>query len=136
MSEKRKTVVITGSSRGLGFEMAKRFRTNNYNVVINGVNETRLNDAAAKLTQLKGAGKVCACAGSVEGHGSNDAHIMGLNMYGTGKRAVTYFTEGLAQEAEELKTGVIVGKLSPGIMISTVLPASLMRISFSRSTAS
>jgi len=36
-------------------------------------------------------------------------------MYGTSKRAVTYFTESLAKEAEK-NTGVIVGKLIPGIM--------------------
>ncbi len=203
MSEQnRKTVVITGSSRGLGFEMAKVFRKNNFNVVINGVNENRLTEAAATLEQVDGAGKVCAYAGSVErtadlqglmdhalanfgtvdiwinnagvnqpdrptwelteaeidavlnidlrgtvmgcsvamrtmskqhhgaiynveGHGSNDAHIMGLNMYGTGKRAVTYFTEGLTQEAEELNTGVLVGKLSPGIMITDFISNAL-----------
>ena len=32
-----KTVVITGSARGLGFEMAKEFRKNNYNVVISDI---------------------------------------------------------------------------------------------------
>ena len=32
-----KTVVITGSTRGLGFEMAKLFRQNGWNVVVNGV---------------------------------------------------------------------------------------------------
>ena len=35
--------------------------------------------------------------------------MLGLNMYGTSKRAVTYFTESLAQETEEKNTGVIVG---------------------------
>lgn len=35
------TVVITGSSRGLGFELAKQFKEKNYNVVINGVNQER-----------------------------------------------------------------------------------------------
>ena len=40
-----KTVVITGSTRGLGFEMAKLFRQNNWNVVLNGVNAERLEKA-------------------------------------------------------------------------------------------
>ena len=62
---------------------------------------------------------------NIEGYGSNDAHMLGLNMYGTSKRAVTYFTESLAQEAEEKKTGVIVGKLSPGIMITEFTTHSL-----------
>lgn len=37
-----KTVVITGSARGLGFEMAKQFRMNNFNVVISDVLEEKL----------------------------------------------------------------------------------------------
>ena len=55
---------------------------------------------------------------NVEGYGSNNAHMLGLNMYGTSKRAVTHFTESLALESKEKNTGVIVGKLSPGIMIT------------------
>ena len=62
---------------------------------------------------------------NVEGYGSNDAHMLGLNMYGTSKRAVTYFTESLALEAKEKNTGVIVGKLSPGIMITKFTTHSL-----------
>ncbi len=54
-------------------------------------------------------------------------HIcFGLNMYGTSKRAVTYFTESLAKESEERKTGVIVGRLSPGIMITEFTTHSLV----------
>ena len=33
-----KTAVITGSTRGLGLEMAKRFRAAGWNLVLNGVN--------------------------------------------------------------------------------------------------
>lgn len=55
---------------------------------------------------------------NMEGYGSNDAMMLGLNMYGTGKRAVTHFTQALAKESEERKTGVLVGRLSPGIMIT------------------
>ena len=36
---KMKTVVITGSARGLGLEMAKEFRRNDYNVVISDLLE-------------------------------------------------------------------------------------------------
>ena len=190
-----KTVVITGSSRGLGFEMAQRFRKNGLNVVINGVNPARLENTKATLEQIDGSGAVLACAGNVakaddlqsiidraveqfgiidiwinnagvnqpmeaiweltedeidqvldvdlkgtvmgsklameqmirqghgaiynlEGYGSNDAMMLGLNMYGTGKRAVTHFTQALAKESEERNTGVLVGRLSPGIMIT------------------
>ena len=190
-----KTVVITGSSRGLGYEMAQRFRKAGLNVVLNGVNPKRLEDARSALEAMEGTGKVCACAGDIsraadiqklvdftveqcggidiwinnagvnqpmkaiwelsegeidqvldidlkgsimgsklaleqmirqghgaiynlEGYGSNDAMMLGLNMYGTGKRAITHFTQALAKECEERNTGVIVGRLSPGIMIT------------------
>ena len=37
-----RTVVITGSARGLGFEMAKFFLGNNINVIISDLNEENL----------------------------------------------------------------------------------------------
>ena len=36
-----RTVVITGSARGLGLEMAKVFRKNNINVVISDLSEDK-----------------------------------------------------------------------------------------------
>lgn len=190
-----KTVVITGSGRGLGFEMAKVFHRNNYNVVLNDINEQRLADAKTELSAMPGDGKVETCVGNiaktedieklwnkaatvfgnvdiwinnagvnqpmraiweleeneidavldidlrgaimgsriamqkmivqkngaiynVEGYGSNDAKMLGLNLYGTSKRAVTHFTQALALESEERQTGVLVGLISPGIMIT------------------
>lgn len=62
---------------------------------------------------------------NIEGHGSNDATITGLSIYGTSKRAVTYFTEALAHESEELNTGVLIGKITPGIMITNFIHTSL-----------
>lgn len=62
---------------------------------------------------------------NVEGHGSNDATITGLSIYGTSKRAVTYFTETLAHECKELCPGVLVGKITPGIMITNFIHTSL-----------
>ena len=197
-----KTVVITGSSRGLGWEMAQCFRMNGMNVVLNGVDSNRLEKAKQALESIPGDGKVIACSGDVcsavdiqslidksieefsaidiwinnagvnqpmkplcdlteteidqilrvdlkgtiigsklamtqmvhqgygaiynlEGYGSNDAFMMGMNMYGTSKRAVTHFTQALAKESEELKTGVIVGRLSPGIMITDFITNAL-----------
>ena len=197
-----KTVVITGSARGLGLCMAKYFREYNFNVVISDLNEENLINAKKELEEIKSNGlvtyKVCDVSklsdienllkhakeefkvvdiwinnagvnqpqkaiwelnekeintlidvdlkgtiyGStvamremeknksgaiynVEGYGSNDAHMLGLNMYGTSKRSVTYFTESLALEAKEKNTGVIVGKLSPGIMITKFTTHSL-----------
>ena len=62
---------------------------------------------------------------NIEGYGSNDAKMLGLSIYGTSKRAVTYFTEALAKESAERNTGVIVGKLSPGIMITDFITNAL-----------
>ena len=165
-----KTAVITGSTRGLGLEMARLFHKNGWNLVLNGVNPERLTKAVEELRVQPGGGAVEGFAGSVadreelqglldfavekfgvidiwinnagvnqpmkaiwelseqeidailnidlrgailgsrlaaqqmekqpeggfiynlEGYGSNDAMMLGLNMYGTSKRAVTHFT--------------------------------------------
>lgn len=190
-----KTVVITGSARGLGLQMAKCFRQKNFNVVISDMYKKDLESAKEELLKIKSVGDidyfVCDItkeneilnminkvkkkyntidfwinnaginqpdkmiwelttdeinkmievdlkgtiiaskliskvmieqnSGSiynVEGHGSNDAIIPGLSIYGTSKRGVTYFTSALAKELETAKVDVIVGRLSPGIMIT------------------
>lgn len=194
----RKTVVITGSARGLGYEMAKCFRKKNFNVVISDIVKKDVEKARSEVNLVTGKGSllgiVCDItkkedivnlisktkkkfgqidfwinnAGinqfdkliwemekneidkiididlkgtilassiimkemvkqgsgaiyTVEGHGSNDAVIPGLSIYGTAKRGVTYFTSALAKEAEKSHVDVIVGKLSPGIMITDFL---------------
>lgn len=59
---------------------------------------------------------------NVEGYGSNDAMMTGLTMYGTAKRAVTYFTRSLARESRDLTGGKVkVCRLTPGIMITDFL---------------
>ena len=197
-----KTVVITGSARGLGFEMAKVFLENNVNVVISDLNEENLKKAKNELKKIETDAtiKYLVCdvtkksdiedlinyskksfknidiwinnAGvnqpdksiweltleeidlvfdvdlkgavissklimeemikqgygaiyNIEGYGSNDAKMLGLSIYGTSKRAITYFTEALAKESEVRDTGVIVGKLSPGIMITDFITNAL-----------
>lgn len=197
-----KTVVITGSARGLGFEMAKVFLQNNVNVVISDLKEENLKKAKDELKKietdaiikyfvcdvtkksdieglinyskkafnnidiwinnagvnqpdkaiwelteeeidlvfdvdLKGAvmgSKIVmeemikqgyGAIYNIEGYGSNDAKMLGLSIYGTSKRAITYFTEALAKEVEVRDTGVIVGKLSPGIMITDFITNAL-----------
>lgn len=196
------TVVITGSARGLGLEMAKVFRSNDVNVVISDLskdnlakakeilesinskakvacfpcNVTKSKDISALIDYAKGEFKTIdiwinnagvnqpekaiwelseeeidavinvdlkgAIMGSklimmemasvhhgaiynIEGYGSNDAKMLGLSIYGTSKRAITYFTEALAKESEERNTGVIIGKLSPGIMITDFIQNAL-----------
>ena len=53
-----KTVVITGSARGFGYEMLKVFRKNNFNCVICDVNKDILEDAKNNLENMKYEGKV------------------------------------------------------------------------------
>lgn len=197
-----KTVVITGSARGLGFEMAKLFRKANLNVVISDLKEENLIKAKEELNKIESSGiveyKICnvtsskdiqglidftknkfeiidiwinnagvnqpdkaiwelteeeidlvlnvdlkgAVIGSklvmeemskqhkgaiynIEGYGSNDAMMLGLSIYGTSKRAITYFTQALAKEAEQRNTGVIIGRLSPSIMITDFITNAL-----------
>jgi short-subunit dehydrogenase len=62
---------------------------------------------------------------NIEGYGSNDAKMLGLSIYGTSKRAITYFTEALAKENDTRDTGIIIGKLSPGIMITDFITNAL-----------
>ncbi len=52
----------------------------------------------------------------MEGHGSDGRIMKGLSVYGTAKRALRYLAAALAVEARG--TGVAVGTLSPGIMIT------------------
>ena len=193
-----KAVVITGSARGLGFELAKCFYKRKYNVVISDINKsdvdnavksliddknnsdiigitcdiTKSNDIVSLISQVKKKfgtidiwinnaginqadkliwelssdeikklidvdliGTITAsryamaemikqnsgAIYTVEGHGSNDAIIPGISVYGTAKRGVTYFIKALAKEAEVNKKDIIVGALSPGIMITDFL---------------
>ena len=194
----KKTVVITGSARGLGYEMAKCFRRKNFNVVISDIDKKNIEQAKEELLKVKGTGEVMAlvcditkdkdivslinkvrkkferidffinnagvnqpdkliweCSSDeikkmididlvgtmvvskyvmkemikqntgsiymVLGHGSNDAVISGLSIYGTAKRGIKYFASALAKEAEESKKDIIVGMLSPGIMKTNFL---------------
>lgn len=165
-----KSVVITGSARGFGLEMAKAFRSNDYNVVISDILDKELESAQKTLESIPSKGKVLkvkcdvtsikdlknlmseaikkfkavdvwinnagvnqnmvpiweledkdinklididlksTIIGSkiamkqmikqgfgqiygIEGYGSNDAMMTGLSVYGTSKRALTYFLE-------------------------------------------
>jgi NAD(P)-dependent dehydrogenase (short-subunit alcohol dehydrogenase family) len=46
---KTSTALITGSSSGIGFGVAKRFLDSGWNVVVNGRDKSRLDDAARRL---------------------------------------------------------------------------------------
>ena len=198
-----KTVVITGSARGLGYELAKVFRRNNYNVVLSDIMEEKLEKAKGELEEsIKTESKVLAVAcdvtkeadlqnlmnktieefkgvdvwinnagvnqpmipiweietdsinrlididlksaiiGSkiamnqmikqgygqiygIEGYGSNDAMMLGLSVYGTSKRGLTYFFRALAKEVEEKNLPIKIGVLAPGIMITDFITHSM-----------
>ena len=59
---------------------------------------------------------------SMEGLGSNDMIQVKTILYGTTKRALTYFMKGLSKELEG--TGVIAGRLSPGMMLTDFITKS------------
>lgn len=197
-----KTVVITGSARGFGLELAKVFRHNNFNVVISDINEKGLESAKQQLENIASDAKVLsvvcdvtnhdmmeclwnsaknsfesvdiwinnagvnqpdkpvcelsqkevdflldidlkgAIYGSkiafakmakqgfgqiynVEGYGSNDAMMTGLSLYGTSKRAITYFSQALAKESDDAFGGKVkVCRLTPGIMITDFIKSA------------
>lgn len=197
-----KTVVITGSARGFGFEMAKVFKQHNFNIVLSDLNEENLKVAKKQIDRIVGIGKVVTIvcnvtsytaiqslinqtvnmfggidvfinnAGvnqpnkaiyelekkeidflldvdlkgtmygsqlafiqmqkqgygqiyNVEGYGSNDAMMTGLSIYGTTKRAITYFTQALAKESKELtKNKVKICRITPGIMITDFIKSA------------
>ena len=58
----------------------------------------------------------CGAIYNMEGLGSNNMIQLKTVLYGTTKHALTYFTKGLARELEG--TGVIAGRLSPGMMLT------------------
>jgi uncharacterized oxidoreductase len=70
------TILITGGSAGIGFELAKLFGANN-KVIITGRNEARLKEAAAKLASL--GSKVVAIAGDVSNAADVDRLVAQLN---------------------------------------------------------
>ena len=62
---------------------------------------------------------------NMEGLGSDGRMMEGMTLYGTTKRALRYFTGSFAQEIE--KTGIIVGALSPGMVITDLLLDSVKK---------
>lgn len=70
-------------------------------------------------SQVAAAGMIMQGHGaiySMEGLGSNNMIQIKTILYGTTKHALTYFMKGLAKELEG--TGVIAGRLSPGMMLT------------------
>lgn len=188
-----KSVVITGSTRGLGLCMAKEFLKAGCQVTVSGRSEASLEGAKRELADFKDKvlyvpcnvrnreelenlwqksaarwgtvdiwinnagqntpyefsydtdpdyvaavidtnikGMIYACQVAVkhmlkqgkgqlwnmEGLGSNNMIQVRTILYGTSKSALTYFTKGLAKELEHSGSPVLVGRLSPGMMLT------------------
>jgi short-subunit dehydrogenase len=73
---------------------------------------------AAKNMLIQGGGQIW----NMEGLGSNDMIQVKTILYGTTKRALTYFTKALAKELHG--TPVIAGRLSPGMMLTDFITKS------------
>jgi short-subunit dehydrogenase len=56
-----------------------------------------------------------------EGFGSDDMFVNGLAVYGATKRGGRYFTEALAEEVNKNEIPVIIGTISPGIVLTDFL---------------
>ena len=56
---------------------------------------------------------------NMEGYGSDGATMSKMSIYGTSKRAVSYFTQSVAKEAKG--TNVKIGRLSPGMVMTDLL---------------
>ena len=191
-----KTIVITGSTKGIGLGLADEFLKRGHNVVVSGRNLSDLQIAEASLLYFHDAKRIGSClcdvtkledneklfdfakekfgrvdiwinnAGlsmsrhmfweqpidrmkevvdanlmgviygsqaaikgmleqrggqlyNMEGLGSDGRIADGLSVYGSTKRAVTYFTQSLASETKN--TPVQVCLLSPGIVVTDLL---------------
>ena len=69
-----KTVVITGSARGFGLELAKRFFERNYNVVLSDIQSDTLNEAMRTLLNIKSDASVISVLCDV----TNEDDLMNL----------------------------------------------------------
>jgi NAD(P)-dependent dehydrogenase (short-subunit alcohol dehydrogenase family) len=67
-------------------------------------------------SQPRTPGRSAGAIWFMEGHGSDGRIRRGMSVYGAAKRALRYVARALAVEAEG--TGVLVGALSPGIMVT------------------
>jgi NAD(P)-dependent dehydrogenase (short-subunit alcohol dehydrogenase family) len=71
------------------------------------------------LAQSHTVGRPAGAVYMMEGLGSDGRRVEGLTLYGTTKRAIRYFTEGLVKETAG--TSVLVGALSPGMVTTDLL---------------
>lgn len=72
MSEKAKTVIVTGSSSGIGLDAARAFLEQGANVVMNGRDEQRLARASERLGSAE---RVAAVAGDIGERATGEALV-------------------------------------------------------------
>jgi NAD(P)-dependent dehydrogenase (short-subunit alcohol dehydrogenase family) len=72
MSASTKTALVTGSSSGIGYEVARELLDAGWNVVLNGRNERRLKEAAGRLGNT---GRVAQVAGSTSDRATGEAMV-------------------------------------------------------------
>lgn len=68
------------------------------------------------VSQPREPGRPAGAIWFMEGHGSDGSVRSGMSVYGAAKRALRYVARALAVEAKG--TGVLVGALSPGMMVT------------------
>ena len=130
------TIVITGSTRGIGKGLAREFLKLGHRMVVTGRSQAAVDSAVAELASPDAVlGCVCdvrdmaALAGMLrqgggkiytfEGFGSNGMMSPGLTTYGSSKYGLRYFTRSLAREYKD--SPVLIGAQSPGMVPTDVL---------------
>ncbi len=72
MSHNSKTVLITGSSSGIGLDIARRFHGRGANVVLNGRDEAKLDRVASSLSNPE---RIAVVAGSISAKSTGEALV-------------------------------------------------------------
>jgi NAD(P)-dependent dehydrogenase (short-subunit alcohol dehydrogenase family) len=70
---KKKTIVITGSTKGIGLGLAREFMSGGHRLVINGRDKNRLFGVLAELKRI--SPDVCGVAGSVSAESTHEALV-------------------------------------------------------------
>ena len=104
-----KCVVITGSARGLGLELAKEFRKNDFNIVISDILKEELKKAVILLNEIDSKGKVISVYCDVTSEKDLN-HLMDETIGEFGKVDIWINNAGVNQPMKpiwELETSVV-----------------------------
>ncbi len=97
----------------VGAELAERITAVNILGVVHGT------VVPFRAMRQRGGGMIF----TMEGHGSDGRLVDGMALYGMSKSAATYFTRAIAREAAG--SGVAIGRLLPGIVVTDLLLETL-----------